>query len=186
MTNPEEERIFYIDFDRLLHWLHSYPGELKDVLLEHGDLNYLQVERSPRAFETHPETQKRTETIVNEMGSKILGFQETIDLISVCFLLHGDMVHKLLQTEDHTDVGFYGAWPLLFHGWTSPTNRSHVKTEGLEWETPDRFTEEIEEEGFQSWNQKFQSRKEWKKRVRYLHECLKEMSAVSEFKLNDD
>ncbi|RLI44665.1 hypothetical protein DRO61_11870, partial [Candidatus Bathyarchaeota archaeon] len=71
VVSPENEKIFYIDFDRLIHWINAYPDELTKTLYENSDVDYLHIGRTSRAFETHPSTQKETEIIVNELGSKI-------------------------------------------------------------------------------------------------------------------
>ena len=76
IDSPSSQRIFHIDFDRLIHWINTYPEELTNILQNNINVEYLHIGRTTRAFNTHPKTQKETEIIVNEFGSKILGFED--------------------------------------------------------------------------------------------------------------
>jgi len=172
--DSSSQRIFHIDFDRLIHWINSYPDELTYILQNYLDVDYLHIGRTPRAFETHPTTQKKTELIVNEIGSKILGFNDLRDIISVCYIITKGLGQRLLGVNNHTTSGFYGSWPIYLWNWA--TTKKYVEVEGHEWETPDRFKEDIEKVGgYEKWIKKFQSSEEWNKRVRFLHDCLLEL-----------
>ncbi|MFX1384952.1 MAG: hypothetical protein ACFFBP_21190 [Promethearchaeota archaeon] len=177
IENPQNEKIFYIDFDRLVHWINAYPNEFIDLFNNSVNVEYLHIGRTLRAFETHPLTQQKTEFIINEIGSKVLGFPKTIDIISVCCIFTKDLGEKLLKVKNETATGFYCTWPLLFWNWA--TKKKYIEVEGLEWETPDRFKVEIADLGYKDWMIQFQSPIEWEKRVRYLHEGLLELSNLS-------
>ena len=69
IESPKTQRIFYIDFDRLLHWCAKYPEELIDTLKKTESVDLLHVGRNARAFSTHPSTQKDTEWMVNYLVS---------------------------------------------------------------------------------------------------------------------
>lgn len=177
----EEEqylRIFYIDFDRLLHWINNYPSEIMDTMKNSLNFDLLHIGRSERAFQTHPRTQRDTEKIVNHVGSKIFGFSEDIDIISVSYIFTPKLGHHLLRYPSRTTVGFYGAWPLIL--WNHAKDSEYIEVEGQEWETPDRYHMEIEESGYENWSNSFQSTSEWKKRVRFVDECLEEMLALTD------
>jgi len=176
---PENEKIFYIDFDRLIHWINTYPDELTKTLKENSDVDYLHIGRTQRAFNTHPITQKETEIMVNELGSKILGFSETRDIISVCFLFTKDLGEKILKIKTSTKTGFYGIWPIIF--WSSTNLKRYVSCEGLEWETADMYKREIDNVGYNQWLEDFQTPHEWKKRVQLLHEVLIELMELGNF-----
>lgn len=174
-----KSRIFYIDFDRLIHWVNNYPKELLEVLNKYNEFEYLLIGRSKRAWETHPETQKYTEIIVNEMGSRILGFPQTRDIISVCWTITKDLIKRLLNSIDFsktTPTGFYCTWPIYFWKWS--LSRKYIEVDGHEWETPDRFHKEIEEIGYKQWLENFQNPAEWKKRVQMLRDCLTELNTL--------
>ena len=179
IDNPTFQRIFHIDFDRLIHWIHSYPEELTNILKDHQDVEYLHIGRTFRAFETHPSTQKKTEIIVNEIGSKILGLKNPIDIISVCYAFTKELGEKILMVNNSTKLGFYGSWPVYF--WNFANSKRYVEVEGHEWETPDRFKDEIDEIGIEKWMIQLQSPEEWDKRVRYLHECLLELFECTKY-----
>lgn len=183
INDSESQRIFHIDFDRLIHWINTYPEELTNILNNNINEEYIHIGRTTRAFNTHPKTQKETEIIVNEFGSKILGFEDTKDLISVCYIFSKNLGKKILKINNFTTTGFYGSWPIYF--WKFARSKSYIEVEGHEWETPDRFKVEIDEIGFESWKKQFQSAEEWHKRVNVLHDCLLEMSDCAKFELKE-
>lgn len=184
IDNSKVQKIFYIDFDRLIHWINVYPGELSTILSDKIDVDYLHIGRTSRAFETHPPTQKDTENIINEIGSKILGFSETRDIISVCFLISKELGEHIIKIRNNTITGFYSSWPIIF--WNLANLKRYIEVEGLEWETPDQFKDEIDKIGYDKWLMKFQSANEWKKRVKMLHEGLLEFYQLADFKLKSD
>lgn len=173
-------KIFYVDFDRLVHWVLEYPDEVENILQEHSGYDYLHIGRSKRAFDSHPETQKNTETIINRIGSETLGFDDEKDLISVCFIFTKTLCQKVLSLENKTSTGFYGTWPLIF--WNNALTKNYIEVEGLEWETPDRFISEIKEIGYSNWLKHFQSASEWRKRVRFIDDFTTDLKDLIEIK----
>ncbi len=181
ITNPLTQKIFYIDFDRVIHWIHSFPEELKDLLKKNIDVDYFHIGRSKRAFETHPSTQINTERLINEIGSKVLGFSRIKDIISVCYIFTKELGEKILSINNLTNTGFYGIWPIIL--WNNATKKQYVEVEGLEWETPDRFHEDINKIGYTAWVNQFQSSDEWKKRTWFIHDFLLELFDILEIKI---
>ena len=180
IDNPLTQKIFYIDIDRLIHWANTYPEEIIEIFKKEN-VDYLHMGRTPRAFNTHPSTQKDTEIIVNEIGSKVLGFSEIRDIISVCSIFSKELGEKILKVNNNsTATGFYGTWPIIF--WTLASTKQYIEVEGLEWETPDRFNLEIKKNGYDSWLKQFQNQNEWKKRIRFVREFLFELNKLIEFK----
>jgi len=47
-----------------------------------------------------------------------------------------------------------------------------IESEGLEWETPDRYREEIRDQGFEEWKRKYQTASEWRKRNKMLRDFI--------------
>ncbi len=172
VENKKIERIMYIDFDRLVHWINYHPDELQELLSD-IKVDYLHIGRTSRAFDSHPNTQKETEIIVNEFGSLILEFDATLDIISVCHIMTIELATKILSVRNNTDYGFYSTWPILFWKWAA--SKKYIEVEGLEWETPDRFKEEIEKFSYEKWLIRFQNSSEWRNRVNLLHQCLTEL-----------
>jgi hypothetical protein len=184
ITNSKIQKIIYIDFDRLIHWLNTYPEELSNLIINNTEFDYLHIGRTPRAFETHPPTQKETEGIINEIASKALRFSEKKDIISVCFLISKELGSRIIEMKNSTITGFYSTWPMIF--WTLAETKKYIEVEGLEWETPDQFKEEIEMIGYDVWLEKFQSAKEWRKRVKLLHEGLLEIYQLTDLKIREN
>jgi len=174
-------RIFYIDFDRLLHWINTYPKELLDIMRRSLNFDLLHIGRSERAFESHPETQKDTESIINHIGSKVLGLSTDIDIISVSYIFTWELAEILFKYTYNTSVGFYCTWPVIL--WTHAKNPDYIKVEGQEWETPDRYRDEIDQQGYNQWLKNFQSFGEWKKRVRFIDESIKELMEIADCKI---
>ena len=183
IESPISEKILYIDFDRLIHWASSFPDELTNTLKNNSDVEYLHIGRTSRAFETHPLTQRETESIINDFVSKILGFPETRDIISVCYLFTKELGEKLIKIKNNTKTGFYSTWPIIL--WKNASTNRYIEVEGHEWETPDKFLKEITKIGYEEWVKKFQTSDEWKKRVRFLHDAMEEIYQFVGFKFKE-
>ncbi len=181
LDDTNADKILYVDFDRLIHWISNYPDELLEILNKVMTFELLHIGRTSRAFETHPETQKYTESIINKFGSYLLGVNEPMDLISVCFSFTKSLADMIINSSYSTITGFYGAWPVLL--WALATDKEYIEVEGQEWETPDRFQEELEVLGYEKWFNEFQSSVEWDKRLNMLEDCILEMSRQYKFKL---
>ena len=182
IESPQTEKIFYIDFDRLIHWINTYPDEITKTLKGNIDVDYLHIGRTSRAFNTHPITQRETEIIMNELGSKALGLLKTIDIISVCFLFTKELGEKIIKIKNYTTTGFYCTWPVIF--WKLASKKRYVEVEGHEWETPDRFKIEIAKYGYKEWLKQYQTSTEWKKRVQFLHDSILELSRIVDFQFH--
>ena len=182
-TQPthRDTSLFYIDFDRLMHWCKNYPEELSNILSHLNEKDLTLLGRSKQAFDTHASTQKETEIIVNKIGSKILGLSDTYDIISVCWGFTPELGKKLLTIKNSTLTGFYGTWPLFLWKWAS--SKDYIETNGLEWETPDRYIIDIQKLGYKNWLKRFENPGEWAKRVKILHDCLDEMLNFVKIKL---
>lgn len=169
------QKIFYIDLDRLIHWITFFPNELSKLPKE-ADVDYLHIGRSARAFETHPETQKSTEVVVNEIASLALEFENVIDILSACFVVNVRLGKKMLASKNDTSMGFYCSWPVTC--WAHASSKKYIEVEGLEWETPDRFQDEIKKIGYETWLEQFQTAAEWQNRTELMRECLKELMNI--------
>ncbi len=172
----EEDRIFYADYDRLLHWVSRYPEELKQIINGYPDVDFFHIGRTKRAFATHPETQRKTEILANELGSIMLGFSETHDMLSACYGFSKTLLKQILDIELKTELGFYSIWAYWAYKWAKKWEYQEV--EGQEWETPDRFQKEIKEKGYDAWLANFQTPNEWRRRIELLADCLHELYAL--------
>ncbi|MHA1274876.1 MAG: hypothetical protein ACTSQP_12155 [Promethearchaeota archaeon] len=178
-ANNPEKRILYVDFDRLIHWINNYPDELIETLKKAMEVDLLHIGRSKRAFSTHPNTQQKTERIINSLCSKALNFTESRDIISVCYSFTPHLADRLLDYNYKTEMGFYCLWPIIL--WINANNKLYIEVEGQEWETPDRFEDEIKKLGYNKWLQNFQSSSEWEMRVKLLEDCIEEFTNFVNF-----
>jgi neutral trehalase len=62
--------------------------------------------------------------------------------------------------------------------WRSARNPLYIEVEGLEWETLDRYRDEIKTQGIEKWKQDFQTASEWRRRTEMLRDFI-ESSLVS-------
>jgi hypothetical protein len=165
--------IHLLDFDRALHWVENFFEELKEV--EEKMVNYsgyVCFVRSKKAFETHPITQRSTETAVNAIASEVAGMG--VDIMSGSLGMERKLAELFVSESKRDDFGFY-AEPLIIakkHEFQIHT----IEVDGLEWETPDQYKEQIEKYGYSGWLTRFQSLSEWEKRVKLLDETTQVLS----------
>lgn len=143
--------------DRTLHWLDTYPDELND-LLENGtgDLDMMIIGRTERAFFTHPKEQRDPEIYTNLVTARLLGMEHVDVAAGVPSLMTRETARTIIDfLKDHhrvfnpeVDIND-AAWPIIakFRG----KKLGYVEVEGLEFETPDQFKNEIEELGYDEW-----------------------------------
>ena len=161
----QTSHIHLVDFDRALHWTETYPRELKDVI---GILpqysGFISFTRTNRAFETHPYPQRTTESIINAIASETAKI--TVDIMSGSFGFSRKFAKKVVKEAKRKDFGIYAEFLhlALKHHYLI----EHIEADGLEWETPDQFQDEIGRLSYSSWLKHFQSLSEWEKRVQLL------------------
>jgi hypothetical protein len=76
----------------------------------------------------------------------------------------------ILEQKPVNEFGFYAQWPMKL--WQSANNPLYIEREGLEWETPDRYQEEIKTQGLETWKQSFQTINEWRRRTAMLRDFI--------------
>jgi len=157
--------IHLCDFDRALHWIESFPNELRDIVeLLPSNYGLTWIGRTNRAFNTHPKTQQHTEAIVNEIASSKAGLD--IDIMSGSFAMDLDTAKTLLKSTKRNDFSLYAEFVMAALKRGIPMYS--IVADGLEWETPDQFRDKIRREGYQDWLDEFMSLPEWKRRVELL------------------
>jgi hypothetical protein len=132
--------ILYFDGDRLLHWADTYPDELTDAVAHIADADLTIFGRTPRAFATHPQTQRDTEAIINRVFAAITN--QVWDVTSAGRGLSQRATTALIAgcPDEHISVDV--TWPL--HLWQlGACSITYRELEGLEFETPDRYTPEV-------------------------------------------
>lgn len=159
--------IHLTDFDRTLHWVKRFPRELRDVLeIFPSCPGFVSFIRTKRAFETHPETQRSTEKVINAIASEDAGVN--VDIMSGSFGFERNLAKKIIHEAGRKDFGIYAEFLRIAikHHFLIST----VVVDGLEWETPDQFHDEIRRESYTAWLKHFQSLSEWQKRIILLEE----------------
>ncbi|MHB1131455.1 MAG: hypothetical protein ACYC4L_03615 [Chloroflexota bacterium] len=133
------ERILYCDLDRALHWVKHYPDELAHSAERVGTVDFLVLGRTTRAFASHPEVMTATESLANRTFATRFGKQW--DLCAAACGLSGTAADLIMRASSVTGFGTEAEWPslALHHGLSA----GFVAVEGLEYETGDRFAEEV-------------------------------------------
>lgn len=168
--DSKTSNILYSDLDRALHWMKTYPDEILKFIQTPIKNDFILFGRTKRAFNTHPETQTLTEGIGNKITSKLLDFPDTRDVLGTTWLLTPALAKQVLEKEPGNQYGFYIEWPITF--WRSAMNPRYIEVEGLEWETPDRYKEEIKKQGLEQWKKDYQTHDEWIKRTHMLEDFI--------------
>ncbi len=138
------------DFDRLLHWWHHWPTELDQVLATLPNYDLVLLGRTARAWATHPANQLETEGLVNRLVAHLYG--ELVDVCSGSRGLSRAAVQYLVEQSREQSVGTDAEWPLLLQ-LSGQYHCTEVLTEGLEFETGDRFPAAVSAAGgLVAWN----------------------------------
>ncbi len=136
--------ILYCDFDRILHWMEFYAQELIDVARRLTQYDFTVLGRTERAFATHPRIQRDTEAIINHVFERVSGWpwDTGAGARGLSRRAAEAIVTGCLDDQVSNDV----TWPLCLRqrgGFTL----GYIETEGLEFETPDRFPLEVAQAG---------------------------------------
>ncbi len=135
-----DDFILYCDFDRVLHWIEHSPQELAEVAQQIAAHDFTVLGRTPRAFATHPRIQRDTEAIINHVFARV--FDQAWDVTAGARGLSRRAAEAIvagcLDDQISTDV----TWPLFIRG-RGEFSFGYLETEGLEFETPDRYLDEV-------------------------------------------
>ena len=178
------KKLFCIDFDRLLHWILEFPDELEEIITENCKSDFTIVGRTKRAFETHPTAMRETESIVNNLGSQLVNTNQNFDIISACWIFTKELASSLLKLKLESYTGFYCIWPLYL--WKIAPTKAYIEVNGLEYETPDRFVQEIEANGYESWLNSIDTPIEWRRRVNIVRDCFNDLNKIGTLNLRSD
>jgi len=142
----------YCDADRVLHWAEFYPDEFRAISEAVRAFDFTVLGRTPRAFESHPRTQRDTETIINRLFGQVSGFpwnDVTSGARGVSRAAAEVIVAQVEDNELSTDI----SWPMYLQRQDERRSWSigYVEAEGLEFETADRFADEVSAIGYAAW-----------------------------------
>jgi hypothetical protein len=134
----------FCDFDRVLHWVDVYPDELAEVLTHLPAADFTVLGRTPRAFASHPRVQRDTEALINHVFSLASGL--AWDVTAASRGMSRRVADLLLAGCSDDTIGNDCSWPLYLQQ-QPDIALSYRETEGLEFETLDRFPDEIAAQG---------------------------------------
>ncbi len=128
------------DWDRVIHWAEHWPAELAEVVAAIPSYDCLILGRTTRAWATHPQVQRDTEALINHVFG--LAWGQPLDITAASRGLSARAAQHLLAHCPEPTIGNDGAWPLALAR-DPALVIGYAATEGLEWETPDRYADEI-------------------------------------------
>ncbi len=179
LAGPPTAWIQYADLDRLLHWESSFPAELRRVLAARWRSEYVALGRTARALRTHPKVQILAETLANEAFSTMVGLKRRVDVVSgsALFSRRAAEILSNLSTEPLTGTDL--EWPGLILRETGIMPQ-FWKGEGLEFETADYYSAEIEGAGSQAaWTAVVYDRPEvWVTRTKLVLDSIAALARV--------
>jgi hypothetical protein len=142
--DTSDSHLIYCDADRVLHWAEYYAEEFRSISEAICQFDFTVLGRTSRAFESHPRTQRDTETIINRLFGQISGFDWN-DVTSGARGLSRAAAEAIVAHVDDDELSTDVSWPLYLRrdGARSRWSLGYLETEGLEFETADRFGDKI-------------------------------------------
>lgn len=136
----DAEALLFCDFDRVLHWAEFHAAELERVVAEIAARDFTVLGRTERAFATHPRIQRDTEAIINHVYATASG--NAWDVTAAARGLSRRAALALLEGCPDRSLGTDVSWPLFLQR-AGGFGLGYRATEGLEFETADRYADEI-------------------------------------------
>jgi len=128
------------DGDRVLRWAERYPEELAQVVGRLSENDFTVLGRTERAFNSHPRVQRDTEGIVNYVFHLVSGYLWDV-MVGARGMSRG-AVEAILQGCFDEEISTDVSWPLYLHS-IGGYSLGYIAVEGLEFETPAGYSEEI-------------------------------------------
>ena len=132
--------ILFCDFDRVIHWAEYYLDELAAVVARLSESDFTVLGRTERAFASHPRVQRDTESIINHVFA--MTSDKPWDITAAARGLSRHAAEAMLAGCPDESIGTDASWPLFMQR-AGGFSMSYIATEGLEFETADRFGDEI-------------------------------------------
>ncbi|KAB8140142.1 hypothetical protein F8S13_25185 [Chloroflexia bacterium SDU3-3] len=132
--------VVFCDFDRMLHWAEHHPAELAATLDQIAQHDFTVLARTPRAFASHPRCQRDTESTINTAFAAVSGL--AWDTGAGARGLSRRAAEAILAGCSDTSVGVDVAWPLFLLR-QGGFDVACIPTEGMEFETADRFGDQV-------------------------------------------
>ncbi|PDW01697.1 hypothetical protein [Candidatus Viridilinea mediisalina] len=140
---PMAPHFLFCDLDRMLHWAACYPDELVDAMAFAEAYACTIYGRTARAFASHPRAQRETEALVHHSFALASGHQW--DVMAAARGFSRPAAELIVTRSQDPSVGSDCSWPLLCQ--RAGLSVGYMATEGMEFETPDRYAAEIAQLG---------------------------------------
>ena len=135
------EHVLFCEFDRLLTWVERHPQELAMVTQAITARDCTVLGRTQAAFASHPRVQRETEAMVNDVFALVSGLRWDITA-AARGLSRRAAAAIVAGCPDVVGYGTDAAWPLLLRA-TGGFDLGYVACDRLEFESTDRFAEEV-------------------------------------------
>lgn len=158
------QHLVFCDFDRMLHWAEFYPDELAAVLAHITECDFTVFGRTKRAFASHPRCQRDTEAVINTVFATIS--ERPWDTGAGARSMSRRAATAILAGCADESVGVDCTWPLFLLR-QNDFRLDYIATEGMEFETPDRYADQVAELGsVHAWNDRLdRDPKQWAMRL---------------------
>jgi hypothetical protein len=156
--------ILFGDFDRIMHWVECYPDELAQVVARIPAHDFTLLGRTERAFASHPRIQRDTEAIINRVYASVSGY--AWDATAAARGLARPAAAAILAGCPDESIGTDVSWPLFLQR-VGGFRLGYIATEGLEFETADRYGDQIAATGgLEAWKAQLDADpKQWAQRL---------------------
>jgi hypothetical protein len=126
------ESIFYCDGDRAVHWANNYPDELKSVVNNIHVSDFTVYGRTNRAWISHPESQKSTESIIDKQFANLTGLEW--DVLAAARGISKNAAQFIVDCSEDDTFGVDVSWPILIQENSDRFSMSYVRVDGLSFE----------------------------------------------------
>ena len=178
-AHTEWEHVHLCDFDSALHWARTWPDELDRVNATIAAYDFLLLGRTVRAMASLPDAQRETERLINLLFTRTTGGLDPwrlgnepdtpIDLCTGAWGFSRRGIAAIATQSRVTDIGFHAEWPLLARD-TPDLRCAYLPCEGLEYETADRYGDQIAAAGgIEAWHARQNTDIcHWQQRIGYI------------------
>ena len=173
--------VLYVDFDRWLHWSHTFPDELQNlparIAAEAPGAWYVCLGRTPRAFATHPEVQRVAERATSRALELVIG--RPIDATAGGCWLSREAAELIVAHSTERTMGTDLEWPALI--WRrDPSRLAAIEVEGLEFESAAFAAEAIAAAGgLDAWIERtYQTPAMWRQRLQLAADSVAALDRV--------
>jgi hypothetical protein len=187
-SHTEWQHVHLCDFDSALHWARCWPDELGAVNATIAAYDFLLLGRTARAMASLPEAQRETERLINLLFARTTGGldpwrlgDEPNTLMDLCAGAWGFSRRGIAAIHAHSrvrDIGFHAEWPLIARD-TPGLRAAYLPCEGLEYETADRYDDQIAVAGgIDAWHARQNADiRQWQQRIGYITQIADTITA---------